>query len=102
MIYSKNLPSSGTKWLPIMTYIHPLCIISNVWNTQGFINYHLVIEVWHSSLENSSTSLDCKLFNDTFETEITSKFLGISLPLKHVDLGSQIISFLLNKADGIT
>jgi len=21
---SKNLPSSGTKWLPIMTYIHPL------------------------------------------------------------------------------
>ena len=20
---SKNLPSSGTKWLPIMTYIHP-------------------------------------------------------------------------------
>jgi hypothetical protein len=21
---SKNLPSSSTKWLPIMTYIHPL------------------------------------------------------------------------------
>jgi hypothetical protein len=21
---SKNLPSSGTKWLPVMTYIHPL------------------------------------------------------------------------------
>jgi len=23
---SKNLPSSGTKWPPIMTYIHPPCI----------------------------------------------------------------------------
>ena len=23
---SKNLPSSGTEWLPIMTYIHPLMV----------------------------------------------------------------------------
>ena len=24
IIIGKNLPSSGTQWLPIMTYIHPL------------------------------------------------------------------------------
>jgi hypothetical protein len=27
---SKNLPSSSTKWLPIMTYIHPPGINSKV------------------------------------------------------------------------
>jgi hypothetical protein len=58
-------------------------------------------QAWHSSLENSSKALNYKLFKDIFETddylEIAEKFF----PLKCVDLGSQIISFLLNQVDGI-
>jgi hypothetical protein len=54
---SKNLPSSGTKWLPIMTYIHP----------PGF-----VIVTYPSIFPCSSLNLTChQIYNMNNTTDAT-------------------------------
>ena len=100
-------------WLNKISNILNECGISNIWNTQTFLNSTWLIntvklklrdqfeQTWHSLINDSPKAINNKLFKTSFQMEDYFELLEHKKPLISLFLEPLIISYQLSKVDRV-
>ena len=100
-------------WLIKISNILNECGMTNIWNTQTFLNSTWLIntvklklrdqfeQIWHSLIDDSPKAINYKLFETSFQMEEYFELLEHKKPLISADLEPQIISYQLSRVDGV-